>query len=208
MASNHKAVRSYASNTSLKHGVQFDPYIREHYGNGKTESDARTFHYFAVGAGGAVAFELGKGIVMPFIMSMGAAADVLALANTEFDLATVPEGAAVVIKWRGKPLFIRHRTQEEIAQANETPMSELRDPQTDASRVRGDPKYLVLLGVCTHLGCVPVSHAGNYHGWFCPCHGSHYDTSGRIRQGPAPLNLAVPPYKYMDDTHIVVGLED
>jgi ubiquinol-cytochrome c reductase iron-sulfur subunit len=110
----------------------------------------------------------------------------------------------VTIKWRGKPVFIRHRTQEEIAEANSVSVAELRDPQTDADRVK-QPEWLVVLGICTHLGCVPIGEAGDYDGWYCPCHGSHYDISGRIRKGPAPLNLEVPPYEIVDGQRLIVG---
>jgi ubiquinol-cytochrome c reductase iron-sulfur subunit len=120
-----------------------------------------------------------------------AAADVLAMASLEVDMSGIAEGDSVTVKWRGKPVFIRHRTDAEIAEANGVDLKELRDPQPDSARVV-DPKYLVVVGVCTHLGCVPIAGAGEYNGWFCPCHGSHYDVSGRIRKGPAPTNLEVP----------------
>lgn len=139
-------------------------------------------------------------LALKFILSMGAAADVLALASLEVDMADIAEGQTVTIKWRGKPVFIRHRTDAEIAEAAAVDLAGLRDPQTDADRTV-DPKYLVVLGVCTHLGCVPIAGAGEYNGWFCPCHGSHYDSSGRIRKGPAPLNLEVPEYRFLDEEH-------
>lgn len=110
----------------------------------------------------------------------------------------------VIIKWRGKPVFIRHRTQDEITEARETKWESLRDPQSDDDRVQR-PEWLVMLGVCTHLGCVPIGEAGDYGGWFCPCHGSHYDISGRIRKGPAPLNLEVPQYSFPEDETLVIG---
>lgn len=122
---------------------------------------------------------------------MSASADVLAMAKVEVDLNTIPEGKNVIIKWRGKPVFIRHRTEAEIEEANTVSVQSLRDPEADADRVKR-PEWLVMLGVCTHLGCVPIGEAGDYGGWFCPCHGSHYDISGRIRKGPAPLNLEIP----------------
>ena len=137
---------------------------------------------------------------------MTASADVLALAAVEVDLNLVPEGENVTFKWRGKPLFVRNRTADEIEAAREVPVATLRDPQTDDERVQsGKENWLVTIGVCTHLGCVPVPKAGDYGGYFCPCHGSHYDTSGRIRKGPAPLNLEVPPYTFTDDTTLLVG---
>ena len=155
----------------------------------------------AAGAGGM--------LVWPLIDQMNPAGDTLALASIEFDLSKVPEGQQVVIKWRGKPVFVRHRTPEEIQTARAVPLSELRDPQPDQARVKKD-EWLVLLGVCTHLGCVPLGQKpsdsrGNFGGWFCPCHGSHYDISGRIRQGPAPANLAVPDYVFTSDTQIRIG---
>lgn len=124
---------------------------------------------------------------------MNPAADVLALASAEFDISSIPEGSTVTYKWRGKPVFVRHRSEAEITRESEVDVSTLKDPQADVDRVK-DPKWLVVLGICTHLGCVPISNAGDYNGWFCPCHGSHYDGSGRIRKGPAPLNLELPPY--------------
>ena len=140
---------------------------------------------------------------------MNPSADVLALSSVEVDLEPIAEGAAVTIKWRGKPVFIRHRTAEEISEADAVPLSDLRDPQTDAERAT-KPEWLVIVGVCTHLGCVPLGNKpgepkGDYNGWFCPCHGSHYDTAGRIRKGPAPLNLPVPEYAYLTDTSVRIG---
>lgn len=111
----------------------------------------------------------------------------------------------MTIKWRGKPVFIRHRSADEIAEANSCDVTELRDPETDDVRVLEGPEWLVVLGVCTHLGCVPIPYAGEYHGYFCPCHGSHYDTSGRIRKGPAPLNLELPPYKFIEEGKLLIG---
>jgi len=140
-----------------------------------------------------------------YIMVMSAAKDVLAMASTEIELSSVPEGASVTMKWRGKPLFVRHRTPEQIADMNKTDVSGLRDQQTDGERCTNE-KYLICLGVCTHLGCVPIADSGNYAGgYFCPCHGSHYDAAGRIRQGPAPLNLEIPPHTYLADDLVKVG---
>jgi ubiquinol-cytochrome c reductase iron-sulfur subunit len=148
-------------------------------------------------------------IVWPFIHSMNPARDVLALSTTEVDLSHIATGQAVTVVWRGKPVFVRHRTAEEIQEARATPLGELRDPASDQSRVKKD-EWLIVLGICTHLGCVPLGQKptdakGNYGGWFCPCHGSHYDTSGRIRLGPAPANLAVPEYAFTSDTQIRIG---
>jgi ubiquinol-cytochrome c reductase iron-sulfur subunit len=142
--------------------------------------------------------------VVKFLAAMNPAADVLALASLEVDVSGLKEGACMTVKWRGKPVFIRSRTAEEIEEAENVNMDELRDPCPDSERVQ-KPETLVVLGVCTHLGCVPINGAGDFGGWFCPCHGSHYDTSGRIRKGPAPLNLEVPPYSFVDDAKILVG---
>lgn len=148
-------------------------------------------------------------IAWPFINSMQPARDVLALASTDAELGAIVAGQAVTVMWRGKPVFIRHRTPAEIQEARAVPMSELKDPQTDQARVTKD-QWLIVIGVCTHLGCVPLGQKptdprGEYGGWFCPCHGSHYDTSGRIRKGPAPLNLTVPGYVFTSDTKIRIG---
>jgi ubiquinol-cytochrome c reductase iron-sulfur subunit len=159
---------------------------------------------FALVLGAAVASAYSaKALVHQFIGSMSASADVLALAKIEIKLSDIPEGKSVTFKWRGKPLFIRHRTSEEIATEQSVPVSTLRDAQHDNDRVQ-NPKWLVVLGVCTHLGCVPIANSGDFGG-YCPCHGSHYDASGRIRKGPAPLNLEVPPYTFPDADLLIVG---
>ena len=143
-------------------------------------------------------------VVLKFLLSMSASADVLALASLEVDLTKVEVGQTVTVKWRGKPVFIRRRTPAEIEKEVTVDSGELRDPQADADRAQ-NPEWLVVVGVCTHLGCVPISNAGDYNGWFCPCHGSHYDASGRIRKGPAPYNLEVPEYKFLDETKMIIG---
>jgi len=148
-------------------------------------------------------------VAYPLINQMNPAADTLALASIEVNVGALAEGQAITVKWRGKPVFIRHRTAEEIAAANDTLIDDLRDPETDADRVQ-KPEMLVIQGICTHLGCVPLGQKvgevkGDYKGWFCPCHGSHYDTSGRIRKGPAPTNLEVPPYAFISDNVIKIG---
>lgn len=147
------------------------------------------------------------GLVWPLIDQMNPAGDTLALASIEFDLNKVVEGQQVVVKWRGKPLFVRYRTPAEIAAAvKDDNAGNLKDPETDEVRHKsGKPQWLVLIGTCTHLGCVPTFGGGEYGGWFCPCHGSVYDTSGRIRKGPAPKNLVVPDYAFLSDTKIKVG---
>lgn len=177
--------------------------------NDKTHEDSasrRDFLHIAatgVGAVGAVA------AVWPFIHQMNPAADTLALASVEVDISALEEGQAMIVKWRGKPVFVRHRTPAEIAESKSVAMGDLIDPEADDARVQQD-KWLVLVGVCTHLGCVPSGtkggdERGEYGGWFCPCHGSHYDTAGRIRKGPAPKNLAVPEYSFLSATKLKIG---
>jgi ubiquinol-cytochrome c reductase iron-sulfur subunit len=166
----------------------------------------RDFLYLATGTVGAVGIALAA---WPFIHSMNPAADILAVSATEVDLAPVAVGQRITVKWQGKPIFIDHRTDEEIARARADDHADLRDPATDASRVQ-KPEWLVMIGICTHLGCVPLGQKdtdprGEWGGWFCPCHGSVYDTSGRIRKGPAPKNLLLPPYKFVDETLVRIG---
>lgn len=164
----------------------------------------KAFAYMVMAGGGAVTAHVGKKAVTSLLGTMSPSASVLALAQIEVDLSTIPEGKNVIVKWRGKPLFVRHRTQEEIDSVRDVDVASLRDPQEDLDRVQRD-NWLVLIGVCTHLGCVPIANAGEYGGYFCPCHGSHYDASGRIRKGPAPLNLEVPQYSFLDDSTLIVG---
>lgn len=148
-------------------------------------------------------------VAWPLIDQMNPAADTLALASIEVDISKIEVGQAITVKWRGKPVFIRHRSETEITSAQSVQLSDLKDPQTDDERVT-TPQFLVMIGVCTHLGCVPLGQKtgdvkGEYDGWFCPCHGSHYDSSGRIRKGPAPLNLEIPPYQFASDAVIKIG---
>lgn len=163
--------------------------------------ERRDFLYIAAGGVGAVGTALA---IWPFVDQMNPSADVLALSSTEVDLGAIDEGSEVTAVWQGKPVFIRHRTADEIKAAEDVDVATLPDPQSDEDRVI-KPEWLVMLGICTHLGCVPLKEAGEYDGWFCPCHGSHYDTSGRIRKGPAPLNLEVPPYEFLDDNTVKIG---
>jgi ubiquinol-cytochrome c reductase iron-sulfur subunit len=139
----------------------------------------------------------------PFIKSMSPAANVKAQATTTVDISDLEEGMSKTVVWRGKPVFIKYRTPAEITDMKAVDVSELRDPQTDEERVKNE-KYLVAVAVCTHLGCVPMG-GGNYEGWLCPCHGSQFDASGRIRRGPAPTNLEVPPYEFLDESTIKIG---
>ncbi len=144
--------------------------------------------------------------VLPFIDSMNPSKDVAALASTEVDISNIKAGETKKVMWRGKPVSIRRRTAEEIKEAQEVNLSELRDPQQDSDRVKtGKEEWLVTIEICTHLGCIPISGQGEFKGWFCPCHGSQYDTSARIRKGPAPKNLEIPPYEFVSDTLIKIG---
>lgn len=148
-------------------------------------------------------------VAWPIVSSLNPSADVLALSSIEVDLSQIEVGQAITVKWRGKPVFVRRRTPEEIKSAEDLDVSVLRDPQPDSARVQ-KPEWLIVVGICTHLGCVPQGQKpseprGQFGGWFCPCHGSEYDTSGRIRRGPAPLNLEVPTYTFESDTLVKVG---
>jgi ubiquinol-cytochrome c reductase iron-sulfur subunit len=153
---------------------------------------------YAIGAVGVGA------TVWPLIDQMNPDASVKALASTEVDVSTVEPGQSITVLWRGKPVFIKRRTVEEIEKAREVDLKDLKHPEKDEDRAK-NPEWLVMLGVCTHLGCVPLGNKGEYGGWFCPCHGSHYDTSGRIRKGPAPTNLEVPKYEFVDSNTIKIG---
>ena len=153
---------------------------------------------YAVGAVGVGA------VIWPLVDQMNPSKDVEALSKVEIDLAEIAEGKSKTVMWRGKPLFIKHRTDAEIIEAQKVDISNLPHPQKDEERVK-NPKFLVLIGVCTHLGCVPASDKGEYRGWFCPCHGSHYDVSGRIRKGPAPKNMEVPKFEFVDNNTIKIG---
>ena len=172
----------------------------------ESEETRRDFLILAAGAMGGIA---AIGVVWPLIETMNPSADVLALSSTEVDISAIEVGQSVTVKWRGKPVFNRRRTQEEIDAARAVSLDDLSDSESDEARVKKD-EWLILVGVCTHLGCIPLGNKigdprGDFGGWFCPCHGSHYDTSGRIRQGPAPNNLAVPEYEFLDDTLVRIG---
>ncbi|KAK3339169.1 ubiquinol-cytochrome c reductase iron-sulfur subunit, mitochondrial [Neurospora tetraspora] len=216
-ASPARAVRALTTSTSLQ-GVSSSTFESPFKGESKAAkvpdfgkymskappSTNMLFSYFMVGTMGAITAAGAKSTIQEFLKNMSASADVLAMAKVEVDLNAIPEGKNVIIKWRGKPIFIRHRTQAEIEEANKVNVSILRDPQPDSERVK-KPEWLVMIGVCTHLGCVPIGEAGDYGGWFCPCHGSHYDISGRIRKGPAPLNLEIPNYEFPEEGKLVIG---
>jgi ubiquinol-cytochrome c reductase iron-sulfur subunit len=182
-----------------------DTTARDHH-QADDHATRRDFLYLVAGATVGVGAAV---TIWPLVDSMNPSADVLALASIDIDLSGVEEGMAITLKWRGKPVFVRHRTPAEIEEARAVDLGELRDPEPDEARAQR-PQWLIMVGVCTHLGCVPLGQRptdpkGDYGGWFCPCHGSHYDTAGRIRRGPAPLNLAVPEYTFVDDSTVRVG---
>jgi len=202
-------IRGFNVNTSAKtNGTETN-------GAGDATPTRRDFIHIATGAATIV----GVGFVAwPMIDQMNPSADTMSLATIEMDISNIEEGAQIIAKWRGKPVFVRHRTPAEITEANAVNLDELKDKQTDNERLvpgpdgQLKPQYLVTVGVCTHLGCVPLfdpndDRGGEYKGWFCPCHGSHYDNSGRIRKGPAPTNLEIPPYWYVSDTVVEIGKE-
>jgi len=183
--------------TSQQHGEHGAP---------PTGETRRDFLILTAGAMGAIAT---IAVVWPLLQTMNPAADTLALSTTEVDIGGIEEGMAITVVWQGKPVFVRHRTAKEIEEARDVPEADLPDPQTDQARVE-KPEWLIVVGICTHLGCIPLGNKpsdprGEYGGWFCPCHGSEYDTSGRIRRGPAPRNLAVPPYAFESDTLVKIG---
>ncbi|MGX1100613.1 ubiquinol-cytochrome c reductase iron-sulfur subunit [Amorphus sp. MBR-141] len=180
-----------------------------------SEPTRRDFMYLATGAFGAVGV---AAVAWPFIDQMNPDAAALAMATTEVDVASMEPGQSITVSWRGKPVFIRYRTEQEIEEAKSVPLEDLKDPiarnenlkadapAIDSNRAAPDKEpWLVMVGICTHLGCVPIGESGEYGGWFCPCHGSAYDTAGRIRKGPAPENLLVPTYAFTADTVIRVG---
>jgi ubiquinol-cytochrome c reductase iron-sulfur subunit len=177
------------------HGLPHDP-------------SKRDFLKLIAGAGAII----GAGaIAWPLIDSMNPSKDVLAASSTDVDISPIVEGMGITVMWRGKPIFVRHRTPTEIKEAQDVTMAQLIDPMADSARVKPDhAQWIVLVGICTHLGCIPVGNKptdnrGEWGGWFCPCHGSQYDTSGRVRHGPAPLNMALPPYAFTTDTKIKIG---
>jgi ubiquinol-cytochrome c reductase iron-sulfur subunit len=183
--------------------------------NDSTEPTRRDFLYIATGAVGAVGAALA---VWPFVDQMNPDAGTLALAEVEVDVSQVAEGQSITAKWRGKPVFIRQRTAKEVEEGKAVAMADLKDPlsrnanlaadadASDANRAAvGKEQWLVMVGVCTHLGCIPLGQSGAYDGWFCPCHGSSYDTAGRIRSGPAPENMAIPPFEFISDTTVRIG---
>jgi ubiquinol-cytochrome c reductase iron-sulfur subunit len=168
------------------------------------EPTRRDFLYIATGTVAAIG---GAATLVPLISQMNPDASTIAAgAPIEVDLAPITEGQAIKVFWRGKPIYITHRTPAQIKAAEDVNVASLPDPQPDSARVKpGHDQWLVLIGICTHLGCIPLVHQGPYDGFFCPCHGSIYDTSGRIRGGPAPANLPIPPYEFVSDSKIKIG---
>jgi ubiquinol-cytochrome c reductase iron-sulfur subunit len=168
------------------------------------EPTRRDFLYIATATAGAAALAAS---VLPLISQMNPDQSTIAAgAPIEVDLTPVAEGQVIKVFWRGKPIFIDHRTPKEIKEARGVDWHTLPDPQSDEARVKeGHDQWLILIGICTHLGCIPLAHQGDYDGWFCPCHGSQYDSSGRIRRGPAPANLPLPPYAFLSDTKVRIG---
>ena len=183
--------------------------IHANHANHELEDGSkRDFIFLATGSAAAAG---AAALAWPLVAQMGKAADTLAAGSIEIDLSKVAEGQQLKMLWRGKPVFVRHRTKAEIDLANNTDVSKGPDPEMDTDRLIPDtngnlrPEFLVMVGVCTHFGCVPVGEAGDFDGWYCPCHGSHYDTSGRIRKGPAPKNMEIPPYVFVTENVIKVG---
>lgn len=193
----------FASYENVGYGSTDGLFEKDRIQKSAGDVNTRDHTYFLLGGARFVYASAARLAVVKFVATMSASADVLALASAEFDIGGIAEGTTLTVKWRGKPVFIRHRTADEIAKEATVAMSSLKDPQADVDRVK-EAEWLIVLGICTHLGCVPISGAGEYNGWFCPCHGSHYDVSGRIRKGPAPLNLEIPPYT-LTDGKLVVG---
>lgn len=180
-----------------------------------TEGTRRDFLYYATGGAGVV---VAGAVVWPLVNQMNPSADVLALSSIRVDVSGLEPGSQLTVKWRGKPVFIRRRTEEDIVAARNVEVSQLPDPLADNDNISPGAdasdenrtldeagEWLVMIGVCTHLGCVPLADAGDFDGWFCPCHGSHYDTAGRIRRGPAPRNMTVPLAEFVDEFTLKLG---
>ncbi|MCO6178916.1 ubiquinol-cytochrome c reductase iron-sulfur subunit [Ciceribacter sp. RN22] len=192
--------------------------MSEHDINSETlgEPSRRDFLYLTTGMAGVVG---AAAVAWPFIDQMRPDASTLALASIEVDVSAIEPGMSLTVKWRGKPVFIRNRTDKEVEEAKQVALTDLKDPvarnanlapdaeanDLDRSAGEGKENWIVMIGSCTHLGCVPLGQSGDFGGWFCPCHGSHYDTAGRIRKGPAPQNLAVPTFAFVSDSVIKIG---
>jgi ubiquinol-cytochrome c reductase iron-sulfur subunit len=200
---------------TTSHPTTSPPEIREVDPRDPTGATRRDFLILATGAFAAIGT---AAVIWPLIDQMNPDATALALASTDVDLSAIEPGQSVTVTWRSKPVFIRYRTEQEIEAARAVPLADLPDrlarnenlpdnaPATDENRAVPDrPEWLIQVGICTHFGCVPIGEQGDHRGWFCPCHGSHYDTSGRIRRGPAPENLLIPQYEFLDDTTVRIG---
>ena len=169
--------------------------------NSGKKNNRRDFLFTATYTIGAVGI---GATIWPFIDQMNPDSSVKALATTEVDISQIEPGKSITVLWRGKPVFIKRRTQNEISEAQSVSLDELKHPEKDEDRVK-KAEWLVMMGICSHLGCVPLSDKGEYNGWFCPCHGSHYDISGRIRKGPAPTNMEIPKYEFVNANTIKIG---
>jgi len=206
-SNDHDEHKSSGMRYAITNKIAFPAQDFEYYNKvNHDEKLSKSFAYFVCGTAGMSYAYVVKSGVYDLLSYLSPSADVMALANIEVDLASIPEGTTLTVKWRGKPLFVRHRKPQEIDEAQKTQLGDLKDPETDEHRTK-EPAWLVVLGVCTHLGCVPVVNQGEYKGWFCPCHGSHYDVSGRIRKGPAPKNLEVPPHIFLGGDKLLVGTD-
>jgi len=169
------------------------------------EKELKKAHYYTLNAAlASSAVWMAANFVVQAVNVLNPSNDILALATVELELDNMEVGQSGVFVWRGKPIFVKHRTPEDIKREGAVNVGELRDPQADKDRTT-DLNWLVVIGICTHLGCVPIDNAGEFHGYYCPCHGSHYDASGRIRKGPAPLNLEIPPYQFTNPTTVLIG---
>jgi len=211
MAKNIRVMARLSHTDVIKEMPSFDDYRRTSTKDPTQPSDAsdnyrKVSTYSSYAVGGVLALYVAKKMVQTVVMYKGPPATMYAMEMTSVNLAQIAEGKSSTVLWQGKPVFVKHRTQEEIERERSVPMSELRDPQHDNDRIKR-PEWLIVVATCTHLGCVPIAGKGNFHGYYCPCHGSHYDGSGRIRQGPAPLNLELPPYHFPDPDSLVIGKE-
>lgn len=197
-------VRSGSSLTSDSMPNSVDDLFKTSRIDKSKDPDSREFTYMLLGGTRLVYASAIRLSIIGFVSTMSASKDVLATASAEFDLSSISVGSTVVVKWRGLPVFVSHRSPNTIADAEAVDFSSLRDPEADADRVLKS-EWLICKAVCTHLGCVPISGSGEFGGFLCPCHGTHYDSSGRVRKGPAPLNLEVPPYKFIEENKIIIG---
>lgn len=170
----------------------------------ETSESRKMFTYVTTAVGTVGTVYAAKHLVRSLVQYVAPAKDTIALATVEVNLLEIPEGKSTTVKWRSKPIFVRHRTPAEAEAERSVNLAELRDPQHDADRTQKED-WLVVIGICTHLGCIPVANSGSFGGYYCPCHGSHYDVSGRIRKGPAPLNLEVPQHSFVEDNILLIG---